>query len=68
MDFVKSVEIVLGLISILLSIYSFLGFLRLTKFWYQISTLERYQELFAYISVFLAAFIGALLLITIIAV
>ena len=68
MDFVKSVEIALGLISILLSSYSFLGFFRLTKFWYQISTLERYQELFAYISVFLAAFIGALLLITIMAV
>ena len=68
MDFVKSVELVLGLISILLASYSFLGFLRLTKFWYQISTLERSQELFAYISVFLAAFIGALLLITIIAV
>lgn len=68
MDFAKSLELVLGLISILLSSYSFLGFLRLTKFWYQISNLERYQELFAYISVFVAAFIGALLLITIMAV
>ncbi len=65
MSFVKSVELVLGLISILLAGYSFLGFLRLTKFWYQISNLERYQELFAYISVFLASFISFLILVVI---
>ncbi len=65
MDFVKSVELVLGLISILLAGYSFLGFMRLSQFWHQISTLERYQELFAYISAFLASFISFLILIVI---
>ena len=62
MEFVKSVELVLGLISILLATYSLLGFARLARFWYQISNLERYQEMFLYISVFVGAFIGSLIL------
>lgn len=65
MEFIKSIELVLGLISILLAGYSFLGFMRLSQFWHQISTLERNQELFAYISVFVASFIGALILMVI---
>ena len=68
MEFVKSVEIALGLISILLATYSLLGFVRLTRLWHRISTLDRYEELFAYLSVFVAAFIGLLLLITIMSV
>ena len=58
MDFVKSIEVSLGLISILLATYSLLGFVRLARFWYQISNLERYQEMFLYMSVFVGAFIG----------
>ena len=65
MELIKSIELVFGLISILLAGYSFLGFMRLTQFWHQISTIERYQELFAYISVFLASFISFLILVTI---
>lgn len=57
-----SINLVLGLVSILLAIYSLLGFVRLARFWYQISNLERYQEMFLYISVFVASFIGALIL------
>lgn len=57
-----SIKLVLGLVSILLAIYSLLGFVRLTRFWYQISNLERNQEMFLYISVFVASFIGALIL------
>ena len=57
-----SIKLVLGLVSILLAIYSLLGFVRLTRFWYQISNLERYQEMFLYISVFVGAFIGSLIL------
>lgn len=60
---IKIVEIVLGLTSILLATYSLLGFSRLAQFWYQISNLERYQEMFSYITVFVGAFIGALILI-----
>lgn len=62
MTVVKIIELVLGLVNILLATYSLLGFVRLTRFWYQISTLERYQELFLYISVFVASFIGASIL------
>lgn len=62
MTIITSIKLVLGLVSILLAIYSLLGFARLTRFWYQISNLERYQELFLYISVFVASFIGALIL------
>lgn len=68
MEFAKNVELALGLISILLSGYSLLGFVRLTRFWHRISTLDRYEELFSYISVFVAAFISFLILITIMAV
>ena len=57
-----SIKLVLGLVSILLAIYSLLGFLRLTRFWFQISNLERYQEMFLYMSVFVGAFIGSLIL------
>lgn len=62
MTIINIIELLLGLISILLSIYSLLGFVRLTRFWYQISNLERYQEMFLYMSVFVASFIGALIL------
>lgn len=55
-------ELILGLISILLASYSLLGFIRLTRFWYQISNLGRYQELFLYISVFVASFVGTLIM------
>ena len=68
MEFVKSVQLVLGLVSILLAGYSLLGFVRLARFWHRISTLDRYEELFSYISVFVAAFISFLILITIMAV
>lgn len=68
MTVVKIIELVLGLVNILLATYSLLGFVRLTRFWYEISNLERYQELFLYISVFVASFIGALILMTIMAV
>lgn len=68
MELIKSIELALGLISILLAGYSFLGFMRLTQFWHQISTLERYQELFAYISVFLASFISFLILVVVMAI
>ena len=54
------IELILGLVSILLSIYSLLGFVRLSRFWYQIANLKRQEELFLYISVFVASFIGAL--------
>ena len=62
MTILNNIELVLGLVSILLAIYSLLGFIRLTRFWFQIPNLERNQELFAYISVFLGAFIGSLIL------
>ena len=65
MTVVKIIELVLGLLNILLAGYSLLGFVRLTRFWYEISNLERYQELFLYISVFVASFIGALILMVI---
>jgi hypothetical protein len=65
MTIMISIKLVLGLVSILLAIYSLLGFVRLTRFWYQISNLERYQEMFLYISVFVGAFIGALILIVV---
>lgn len=60
---IKVVQIVLGVLSILLSFYSFLGFVRLSRFWSQIPNLQRYEELFTYIAVFLGAFIGDLILI-----
>lgn len=59
---IKIISLVLGLVNILLATYSLLGFIRLTRFWYQISNLERYKELFLYISVFVASFIGALIM------
>lgn len=62
MTVVKIISLVLGLVNILLATYSLLGFIRLTRFWYQISNLERYKELFLYISVFVASFIGASIL------
>ena len=68
MEFVKSVEIALGLISILLASYSLLGFVRLSRFWFQIPNLERNQEMFLYVSVFLGAFIGSLILMVVMAV
>lgn len=63
-----SIKLVIGLVSILLSIYSLLGFARLARFWFQIPNLERNQEIFLYVSVFMAAFIGALILMIIMAV
>ena len=62
---IKVVQIVLGVLSILLSFYSFLGFVRLSRFWHRIANLERYQELFSYIAVFIASFMGALILMVI---
>lgn len=62
MTIMNSVELVMGLASILLASYSLLGFVRLAKYWYQISNLERYNELFSYIAVFVGALIGALIL------
>lgn len=62
MTIMTSIKLVLGLVSILLAIYSLLGFARLARFWYQISNLERYQELFLYMSVFVASFVGALVM------
>lgn len=62
---IKIVEIVLGLASILLAICSLLGFNRLSRFWSQIPNLQRYEELFTYISVFLGAFVCDLILIVI---
>ena len=62
MEFVKSVELVLGLISILLAGYSLFGFVRLARFWFQIPNLERQKEEFLYISVFVSSFIVALIL------
>lgn len=64
MTIINSIELVLGLSSIILACYSFLGFVRLARFWYRISNLERYNEMFSYVAVFLASFIGALILIT----
>lgn len=46
----------------MLALYSLLGFARLARFWYKIPNLERQEELFLYISVFLASFIGALIM------
>lgn len=62
MTIMNNIELVLGLVSILLAIYSLLGFIRLAKYWYQISNLERYNELFSYIAVFVGSFIGDLIL------
>ena len=64
MTIMNSIELVLGLSSIILACYSLLGFVRLARFWYRISNLERYNEMFSYIAVFVASFIGALILIT----
>lgn len=62
MTVINIIELLLGVASLLLAIYSLLGFVRLSRFWYQIANLERQKELFAYISVFVGAFIGALFL------
>lgn len=62
MTAMTSIKLVLGLVSILLAIYSLLGFARLARFWFQIPNLERNQEIFLYLSVFVAAFISALIL------
>lgn len=62
MTIMNNIELVLGLVSVLLACYSLLGFVRLARFWYQISNLERYQEMFSYIAVFVASFIVALIL------
>lgn len=62
MTVMKIISLVLGVVNILLATYSLLGFIRLTRFWYQISNLERYKELFLYISVFVASFLGATIL------
>lgn len=68
MTILNNIELVLGLVSILLAIYSLLGFIRLTRFWYQIPNLERYQELFLYLSVFVGAFIVTLILLILVVV
>ena len=65
MTIISSIELVLGLVSILLACYSLLGFVRLAKYWYQISNLERYNELFSYIAVFVGAFVCDLILMVI---
>lgn len=57
MTIINIIKLILGSASILLGLYSLLGFVRLTRFWYQIANLERQKELFLYISVFLGAFI-----------
>lgn len=62
MTVINIIELVLGIASVLLTSYSLLGFVRLSRFWYQISNLDRYKELFAYIAVFLGAFVGSLIL------
>lgn len=62
MTIMTSIKLVLGLVSILLAIYSLLGFVRLSRFWYQIANLERQKELFLYMSVFVASFVGALVM------
>ena len=68
MKVLSSVELVLGLVSILLAIYSLLGFARLARFWFQIPNLDRNQEMFSYIAVFVGAFIGALILMVLVVV
>ena len=65
MTILNSVELVLSWISIALSCYSLLGFIRLARFWYQLPSLQRFQELFAYLATFIGSFIGVLILIVI---
>lgn len=52
----KIIEVVLITLSILFAGYSLLGFLRLARFYYRIPNLERSQELFSYVTVFVGAF------------
>ena len=68
MTIINIIKLVLGLVSILLSFYSLLGFVRLSRFWFKISNLSRYQEIFLYFAVFMASFISALILVMIMAV
>lgn len=63
MTILKVVELILVVFSILLSLYSALGFLRLARFWARISNLDRYKELFAYMTTFVSAFISLLILV-----
>ena len=65
MKIINIIKLILGLLSIFLASYSLLGFIRLSRFWFQIPNLERNQETFLYISVFLASFIVFLILIVI---
>lgn len=62
MTIINIIKLILGSVSIMLALYSLLGFARLARFWFQISNLERYQEIFLYMSVFVASFIGALVM------
>lgn len=62
MTIMTSIKLALGIVSILLAIYSLLGFARLARFWFQISNLERFQEIFLYMSVFVASFVGVLVM------
>lgn len=62
MTIINIIKLILGSVSIMLALYSLLGFARLARFWYKIPNLERQEELFLYISVFLASFIGALIM------
>lgn len=52
----KIFETALVVFSISASLYSLLGFLRLARFYYRIPNLERSQELFSYVTVFVGAF------------
>lgn len=62
MTIINIIKLILGSVSIMLALYSLLGFARLARFWFQISNLERYQEIFLYMSVFVASFVGALVM------
>lgn len=63
MTILKVVEVVLIVFSILLGLYSALGFLRLARFWPRIPNLDRYKEIFAYMVTFMSAFISLLILV-----
>ena len=65
MTIINIIRLILGLLSIILASYSLLGFIRLSRFWFQIPNLERNQEMFLYFSVFLGAFISFLILVVI---
>lgn len=62
MTIINIIKLILGSVSIMLALYSLLGFARLARFWFQISNLERFQEIFLYMSVFVASFVGALVM------